>query len=100
MTVPLGRCRACHQLVRWAITAAHGKPIPLDPDPSPAGTVLVTRNEWGADIARIWHPIDRECPPDVLYVVHFVTCEAKGKSGKEVEQRALARTLAKAREGL
>jgi hypothetical protein len=99
MTVPLGRCRACHLPVRWAITAAHGKPIPIDPDPSPDGTVLIEKIE-GADVARVWAPIGRECPPDVLYVVHFVTCAARGRSGKEVEQRALARTLARAREGL
>ena len=99
MTVPLGRCRACHLPVRWAITAINRKPIPLDPDPSPAGTVLITEIA-GEEIATTWKPTGRECPPDVLYVVHFVTCTAKGRSGKEVEQRALARTLAKAREGL
>lgn len=99
MTVPLGRCRACHQVVRWAITAVNRKPIPLDPDPSPAGTVLITEIA-GEEIATIWRPIARECPPDVVYQVHFVSCTAKGKSGRDVERRALERTLLRAREGL
>jgi hypothetical protein len=99
MSIPLGRCRACHLPVRWAITAARGKSIPLNPDPSPDGTVLIEKIE-GADVARGWTPVGRECPPDVLYVVHFVTCPARGQSGKDVTQRALQRTLARAREGL
>jgi hypothetical protein len=40
MTVPLGRCRACHQLVRWAITAAHGFQIVATS--SPATSVIST----------------------------------------------------------
>jgi hypothetical protein len=98
VSVAIGRCRAGHAPIRWALTAKR-RPIPLDPDPSPAGTMLITEVA-GEDIATVWKPVDRECPPDVLYVVHFATCPDRGRSGKDVVRRALQRTLARAREGL
>jgi len=34
-------CRACGAEIRWARTAAKGRPIPLDVEPNPDGNVII-----------------------------------------------------------
>lgn len=38
-------CRLCGQPLRWVRSAAHGRPMPLDPEPNPAGNVIVETTE-------------------------------------------------------
>lgn len=51
--------------MRWERTAA-GKPIPLDPEPTPTGN-LAFRDD-GRVVAAAG------CPPGDRYVTHFATC--------------------------
>jgi len=40
-------CRSCGQPVIWAVTARQLRPIPVDPDPTPAGNIALTRRHAG-----------------------------------------------------
>lgn len=64
-------CPGCAQPVRW-VTTEHGRPLPLDPDPHPDGTVvpvvvggqprahILTGPELPA-LGPAWRP--HQCPP-------------------------------------
>jgi hypothetical protein len=85
----LGRCPSYGARIRWGITAAKGRAIPLDPDPSPTG------NAWFDDAGRV-HVLGRQQllfqPPDlpqVRYVPHYATCPSYRRQDP---QRALERT--------
>lgn len=63
-------CRGCDQAIRWARTSK-GRRIPLDPEPSASGNLLVTTNdELAIEYVRVVpvgsHP--------TLYTSHFATC--------------------------
>lgn len=62
------RCSSCHARIVWCLSAASGKPIPLDPEPKLGGNVEVVNDS----IARVVPPADRAERP--LYVSHFATC--------------------------
>ena len=60
------RCRSCDAPIEWAITTK-GSHIPLDPEPTPAGNLVLIDG-----IAR--HPTLGEDVPYLQYISHFVTC--------------------------
>jgi len=70
-------CRSCRAPVRWCITAATGKRMPVDPDPVPDGNIFVHHIEGGTPIIEVTLSHD-EVPRSVpfTYVSHFVTCPA------------------------
>jgi hypothetical protein len=88
----LDRCRCCHQLIRWAKTV-NNKGIPLDPDPSLDGDLVLS----GGVARRLTFTEER---PDELYICHFATSPRCRQMGKKAHAAALKRTLDKAREGL
>lgn len=56
-TVLITRCRSCGAKIRWTRTAA-GKLMPLDYEPSPRGTVVLTSSSRR----------------EVKYISHLATC--------------------------
>lgn len=85
MTSPNDRpptCRACKAPLIWAVTAANGKPIPVDPEPRDDGNLELGRRVplKGGGSALLATVIDLdqlplfelETPP--RYVSHFATC--------------------------
>jgi hypothetical protein len=81
-------CAACRRPVRWAVTAANHKPIPLDPDPVGAGQrgalVLIGEVAHGRRdaVRRLVEMFggteadaDRRAVTDYgWFVAHFATC--------------------------
>ena len=84
----IGRCNRCRAKVRWCETT-RGKPIPLDAEPSEAGTfmVLATRGDVAryaqgegkpGQVKRLPDDVllavrSNESPP-ALYKPHIATC--------------------------
>jgi hypothetical protein len=70
------QCRSCHAPIRWVITAANGKRMPLDPEPVADGNMWVERIENGLPVMEVALSGDG-VPTNVpfRYVSHFVTCE-------------------------
>lgn len=74
---PTGRCRSCAAPIVWAITAAKGNRMPLDPEPVPDGNVwIIEHPEHGQPVIGV--ALQRsDIPADIeTYVSHFVTCSA------------------------
>ncbi len=68
-------CRSCHQPIVWAWTTK-GKKLPLDPEPSPAGNVLLagtTAHVLSAADSATLRAIDQ-----ALWTSHLVTCPDAG----------------------
>lgn len=105
----LQKCRSCSKFVRWVDTRS-GKKMPLDPDPSPRGNVVLG---WDGR-ARVYLKTERQCRvcgcterdacpgpvaqgcswvahdrcsscndrEPVRYLSHFATCENRRFGGK------------------
>ena len=74
-----GGCRDCGARVLWTLTAAHGRPMPLDPAPHPElGNVVLVRAASGARlIAVVLGRADaarRRARGEHLYLHHRVSC--------------------------
>jgi len=67
-----GTCRSCRRPVLWVRTTA-GRPMPLDPEPTEAGNVLleggVPRQLTAAEVAGLSDADERE-----RYLPHHATC--------------------------
>lgn len=83
----LGKCRSCGRTVRW-VTTARGRPQPLDPDPQPAGNVVL-------DEAGVAHQVRPGqgllLEGGGLFMPHAASCGGRGLTESEA-QRALRRT--------
>jgi len=71
-------CRTCHRPIVWARSVPNGKNIPLDPDPTPRGNLVL--KTIGIDAkggvlfdAFVIDEADRALYA-TLYQSHFVTC--------------------------
>lgn len=67
----MDRCNSCDAAIRWVLTPK-GKRMPLDPEPSPAGNVLVEDGvglTLGGDLLIAALHEERD-----LYTSHFATC--------------------------
>jgi len=60
-------CRSCGAPIRWAITAANGKSIPLDRDPVDGGNVILVEGV-------AYMNANPDLFTDARYVSHFATC--------------------------
>ena len=76
-------CARCKAPVLWAETQAHGKAIPLDPEPVEGGNITLHRRRVGIPVAVVLgrKQLDslrgqavRFGPPLVLYQSHFASC--------------------------
>jgi len=75
-----GRCRSCNAPIVWAVSAAKGNRMPLDPDPVPDGNVwIIERPEHGAPIVGVTLHHDDLPEGTLTYVSHFVTCRDADK---------------------
>lgn len=75
--LPPGVCRAatCRRPLLWAITAANGRRIPLDPEPGLTGNIRLsgmTAHTLAGDELAAAHAAGEE-----LYTSHFATCPAR-----------------------
>jgi hypothetical protein len=60
-------CRTCGRPVRWVITAANNKKMPLDAKETPAGNIVLESGR-----AVVLGPGDKH--PGLHYTSHFTTC--------------------------
>ncbi len=74
-------CRSCAAPIRWAISRATGKNIPLDAEPSPGGNVelvdIGARNGLMEQRAVVLTGFDLMAAQEegrTLYLSHFATC--------------------------
>lgn len=63
----MSACRSCGARVRWVKTV-NGKPMPLDPQPSARGNIIVVDG-----IAK-YVPVDDNATFGTRFVSHFATC--------------------------
>lgn len=70
-------CRSCGDPLLWVTTAATGKAMPLNPEPDPAGNVVLADDLLGGASAQVLGPGEawgaRERGED-LYMPHHATC--------------------------
>lgn len=82
---PADRCRSCNAPIRWAVSLASGKALPLDEAPTDRGNVwLHEAGEEGGnvDVAEVLagDKLGRARNAGVaLYLSHFATCPDAGK---------------------
>ena len=68
-------CRSCGAPIRWCVTDANRKRMPVDPDPVEDGNVWVMRVEQGTPIIGVaLHGSAVPASEALRYVSHFVTC--------------------------
>jgi hypothetical protein len=73
-TYPTQPCRSCSQPMIWAVSATTGGAQPIDPDPTPDGTVeLESRGPLMAPLAHGVPPAKRAGRTD-LRLAHHSTC--------------------------
>lgn len=72
--MPGSACRSCGQEILWAVTAAKGRRIPLDPEPVPDGNVILVQVTTGVTEAVVLRAEDRPAAGKARYVSHFSTC--------------------------
>jgi len=77
-------CRSCRAPVRWVVTAANGRRMPLDPDPVKDGNVWIDGMQDGVPLVKVAlcaDDVPRNVP--IRYVSHFVTCPDAAEWRKE-----------------
>lgn len=70
-------CTPCGGRAVWAITDAHGKRIPLDPEPSEAGNQAVRRDEHGTVRTRQLRDGEEPEAWERRMVPHFPECQRR-----------------------
>jgi hypothetical protein len=77
-------CRSCHQSITWAVTQK-GKRMPLDPEPTAAGNIVLTHADPPVAIPQSKISVEQlraQCERDPqggplrLYTSHWTTCDA------------------------
>jgi hypothetical protein len=72
------RCRRCHAPVLWAIDEQSGRPVMLNPCPSPVGMVYVARARNGevppVPVAQVASELARVSPAPERFALHGSTC--------------------------
>ena len=71
--IPVAYCRSCGRTVLWVTLTPSGKRTPLDAEPTPAGTVIIT--DTAPPTGRVLTKPEVGSHPGVpRYVSHFATC--------------------------
>jgi hypothetical protein len=68
----VAECSSCGATINWAKTIK-GRPIPLDPDPSPQGNVILSE-EGTALVYRDPSAVAPRYANEPHYLSHFATC--------------------------
>lgn len=71
----MARCRACAEPIVWAKTA-DGKTMPVDAEPNPRGTLILTRTIDDHATVRMATAGD---PQGLRWMSHFASCPAASK---------------------
>lgn len=71
-TAPADRCRTCDAPIIWATSESTLKAMPVDAEPSPAGSVQLIPREGRTPLARVIPARDRFAK--TLHTSHFATC--------------------------
>lgn len=66
------RCRSCGQRVIWTVTE-HGKHMPVDAEPHPAGNITLIPRADGGATAHVLQKHEH-AGGAALYRSHFTTC--------------------------
>lgn len=84
------KCAVCGGPIIWARTMASesgrgGKPMPLDPEPNPAGNVAARVTGEGATYVRrvcrvLGKDEDHDHRTEQRYMPHFATCPGSGRN--------------------
>jgi hypothetical protein len=72
-STPPVRCGSCNAPIRWARTEK-GKPMPLDVEPHPAGTVAIVGVAGGSPVAHVLRRVEISAHAGARYRTHFETC--------------------------
>jgi len=75
----LRTCRYCSHPIRFVPTAT-GRAVPVDPDPRPGGTVLLSATRAGI-LARELDRAEARRVGSTLHVKHRTTCPARQNTG-------------------
>lgn len=101
---PRVKCRRCQAPIVWARTVASetgtgGKPMPLDPEPNPAGNVAVRPGRRNELLARVLKKDeDHDHRAEVRAVPHMATCRADARvSARQAEAGVIDFAAAQAR---
>ena len=74
------RCRSCQAPIRWVITKANGRRMPLDPEPVADGNVFVIGTQDGMPLVEVALMSEAVPASEALrYVSHFVSCPQRGE---------------------
>lgn len=81
--MPGDNCRSCGNPIVWAVTK-RGKNIPIDPQPTPNGNILLRDNIAGHKDAVYLSAAIQPNPGEKKYTSHFATCpNSKAHRGKK-----------------
>ena len=64
-------CSSCKASILWATSFGTGKPMPVDPEPSPKGALRIARRPDGSIVAT---PVPAKARTGTLHISHFATC--------------------------
>lgn len=68
-------CRSCGAPIRWCITDANSKRMPVDPEPVEDGNIWVIRTEQGTPIIGVaLQGANVPASAPLRYQSHFVSC--------------------------
>jgi hypothetical protein len=70
-------CPDCYQPVKWALTAANGKWLPLDPEPDADGNQAAYRDEAGTLRTRQLGKNSEPLGYERRYMPHIASCPAR-----------------------
>ena len=83
----MGTCKSCGAPIKWAVTDEKRRFIPLDPEASRDGNVLVIDPHfathrgpaWLVTVLTDYHAEGKRDSGERLYVSHFKTCPDSGR---------------------
>jgi hypothetical protein len=68
------KCRSCKAPIAWVLMMGSGKSNPLDPEPSPKGNVVVSKDGQACAVSASEADRLRTEEGASLYLSHFATC--------------------------
>lgn len=77
----IAQCRSCKAPILWLRSATSGKPMPVDAEPSPEGTIL--RTGPNGELARVIRAGDAVDSSQPRYTTHWATCPHADQHRKE-----------------
>lgn len=83
-----GHCDRCHDPVVWTVTVPNNARRPVNPEPNPAGSTAVYRDETGRLRSRqLTQERPRAEAAEQLYMTHHATCRNPAPRGTSRQGR-------------